>query len=105
MNLILLRSGGGEVFGYVIMSLIVGIIVFLILREVACWYWKINERIELQQKQIKLLEELIESIPVVESVEIDMGETSSPVVSSTCKKCRWENKSEDVFCSNCGNKL
>ena len=102
MNLILLRWGGGEVFGYVIMSLIVGIIVFLILREVACWYWKINERIELQQKQIHLLEQLLASNP---DSRQNTEQPQRPAVESNCVKCGFDNKPEDIFCSNCGNKL
>ncbi len=33
--------------------------VFLILREFNAWYWKINERINLQQKQISILEKIL----------------------------------------------
>ncbi len=40
------------------------ILVFLLLREVACWYWKINERINLQSKQLAILEKLAEKLDV-----------------------------------------
>lgn len=35
------------------------IAVFLILRELMCWYYKINERVKLQQETNRLLAELI----------------------------------------------
>ncbi len=36
--------------------LVVGILVWLVLREVKCWYWKINNILEEQQKQTEILE-------------------------------------------------
>lgn len=42
-----------------IVTLIVLIILFLVMREVNCWYWKINKKIELQEKTNELLEKLI----------------------------------------------
>jgi hypothetical protein len=39
---------------------IVGIIIWLILRHFVCWYYKINERVELQKRTNELLEILIE---------------------------------------------
>ncbi|MDA3930315.1 MAG: hypothetical protein PF541_15300 [Prolixibacteraceae bacterium] len=35
------------------------VIVFLILREVFCWYWKINQRISLQKEQNELLKKIV----------------------------------------------
>ncbi|KXK20463.1 MAG: hypothetical protein UZ15_CFX003001688 [Chloroflexi bacterium OLB15] len=37
---------------------VVAFIIFLILRELVCWYWKINEMITLQKRIITLLETL-----------------------------------------------
>jgi hypothetical protein len=33
-------------------------LIFLALREVVCWYWKINQGISLLQEQTKLLKEI-----------------------------------------------
>ena len=33
----------------------IAIVVFIALREVFCWYYKINETIKLQKEQIRLL--------------------------------------------------
>lgn len=38
------------------------IVIFLVLREVNCWYWKINERVSLMKKQNLLLQKLIITI-------------------------------------------
>lgn len=46
----------------VIFSIVALIGVFLLIRELVMWYYKINERIELQKKNNKLLEELIQLI-------------------------------------------
>lgn len=35
------------------------IIAFLLLRVFFCWYWKINKRIDLLEKQNELLEEIL----------------------------------------------
>jgi hypothetical protein len=43
-----------------IVTLIVMILLFLALREVNCWYWKINKKIELQEKTNELLQKLID---------------------------------------------
>lgn len=53
---ILLRS---DESGYIFLVIFILIIVFLVGRELACWYWKINTRISLQEEQNKLLQELI----------------------------------------------
>lgn len=44
---------------YIIFALIIGIVVFLVLRELNCWYWKINESIKLKEKQNLLLERIL----------------------------------------------
>lgn len=50
--------GGMEIT--IIIYIVLAIVLFLILREVACWYWKINERKNLMEEQNELLKELIE---------------------------------------------
>ena len=43
---------------YLIVTLIVLIIIFLLIREINCWYWKINERANLQRRTNLLLEKI-----------------------------------------------
>jgi len=50
-----------EIIFYTILVIGVIIVLFLLLREVICWYYKINERISLQIKTNELLETLIKN--------------------------------------------
>ena len=47
-----------------IILLIIGfcLLLFLILRELACWYFKINERIELQKETNSLLKGILREL-------------------------------------------
>ena len=38
------------------------ILIFLLIREVFCWYYKINKRVSLQKRQIELLELIAKKI-------------------------------------------
>jgi hypothetical protein len=42
------------------------ILIFLLLREVVCWYYKINKRVSLQKRQIELLELIAKKIDNIE---------------------------------------
>jgi len=50
-----------EYIGALVIGIIVFIGLFLLLREVNCWYWKINERISLIQEQNQLLRKIASS--------------------------------------------
>ncbi|MCF8363624.1 MAG: hypothetical protein K9G70_13485 [Prolixibacteraceae bacterium] len=42
-----------------LITIAVAVGIFLLLREVFCWYWKINQRISLQKEQIELLKKIV----------------------------------------------
>lgn len=42
-----------------IIGIIVGLVIFFIAREIMCWYWRIHERVNNQEKQIELLEKIL----------------------------------------------
>lgn len=44
---------------YLILAGVLLIILYFILRELNCWYWKINQRIELQKETNDLLRKLV----------------------------------------------
>ena len=46
----------------IIIVIVILMVVFLVLREVNCWYWKINERISLQQEQNSVLKKILEEL-------------------------------------------
>jgi len=47
-----------EMLKGVILPLIIGFLIFLILREVMCWYWKINTIVRLLEDTIKKMNEV-----------------------------------------------
>ena len=52
----------GEVFIYLILGIVILFGLFLLLRELNCWYWKINRRIELQERTNDLLNKILEEM-------------------------------------------
>jgi hypothetical protein len=47
-----------EMLKGVILPLVIGFLIFLILREVMCWYWKINTIVRLLEDIIKKMNEV-----------------------------------------------
>jgi len=60
-----------EYIGTLVIGVIIFIALFLLLREVNMWYWKINERITLMQEQNNLLRKMISGNVSQERVEAD----------------------------------
>ena len=48
-----------EIILYFLLGLIILIALFFALRELNCWYWKINERIKLQKEILFYLKKLV----------------------------------------------
>lgn len=42
--------------------IIIGLLIFFVLREIMCWYWRIHERVNNQEKQIELLEDILSKL-------------------------------------------
>ncbi|GCC50111.1 hypothetical protein SanaruYs_03260 [Chryseotalea sanaruensis] len=59
-NILLLGIGGTEAFVMLLLGLAIIIIIFLVLRGLTLWYWKIDTIVSYQAKQIKLLQEILE---------------------------------------------
>ncbi len=57
--ILFLGLGMGEIFG-LLLSLAIFILIFLALRGLFLWYWKINLMILNQEKQIDLLRKLVD---------------------------------------------
>ena len=43
----------------ILISILIAMVFFLLIREIICWYYKINTRIELQTETNSLLKELV----------------------------------------------
>lgn len=54
--------------GYISLFLLISVIlgIFLVCRELMCWYWKINKSIENQEKIIGLLQQLVNKTSIKE---------------------------------------
>jgi len=92
------------------------VIVFLICREIICWYWKINNIVALLEEQNRLLGELSRKIGSSGNVQNSSGSNSSqqnsaPIAKPTqvnfgetwiCKKCNEKNPITASTCKGCG---
>lgn len=52
----------GEAISWIILWVIVVVVLWLLLRELVCWYYKINERITLQKETNELLKKLLQKM-------------------------------------------
>lgn len=98
----------------VILVVLVLMFIFLILREVNAWYWKINQRIQLLERQtISLqkievqLNKLTGHIPEGISAEEDKLVIQDQVTdfNDFCPACNNSISTSDQFCPSCGLRL
>jgi hypothetical protein len=85
----------GSLLSYLLIILVVSLVVFLICRELFCWYWKINQRIDLLIQVRDLL--------AVKAQSGDPKIQQEP--SRRCPKCGAQQSAGDTFCDSCGEKL
>ena len=88
--------------GIIIIVVIVLVVIFLILREVNCWYWKINERISLMNDQNELLRVLISGSKYQDKDDLSTGAARVPSDSKhiICVKCNQEFEFEQTSTGN-----
>ena len=53
-----------DVIGILLMVIIIQIVIFLLIREIVMWYWKVNKRIQLQEKTNLLLQQILDRINI-----------------------------------------
>ena len=92
-------GNSGNIGGIIIGIIIGGIILFLICRELICWYYKINKMVELLEEQNNLLRQQINLSS--NNVEARNDPSSYDWV---CKKCNNSNRNTALFCNSCGEK-
>ena len=86
-------GNSGNIWG-IIIGIIIGLIVlFLICRELICWYYKINKIVELMEEQNSLLKQ-----------QMGLSFNNSSVDEWVCKKCNSTNRKTALFCNSCGEK-
>jgi len=99
-----MNDGGG----LLLIGLIIFVVVFLILREFWCWYWKINLRVNLLTKQNTLLEEVASALRRGKSEQ--MEEKTKPQIDKLSNEKREEEpigfvslsgEEGEAFCLGC----
>ena len=97
-------EGGGDFVSFFLLVISVLTIIFLVFREVFCWYWKINERIALMKEIRDLLSS--RSIKVVGISKTQATESSKPIT-TICPKCGKRNEGDltGQYCEECGTQL
>ena len=88
---------GGNVLGTLVVVLVVLFIVFLILRELFCWYWKINE-------SVGLLHEIRDLLAKNQALSVPKGGQARAGM-KRCPDCNEGNTADTRFCTNCGRDL
>ena len=86
-----------------VVCLIILIVLFLVLREVACWYWKINERIALQNDTNNLLKKILNQQNITTS-QLELSNSGNKKL--FCSSCGKEYIDPNAtICESCGSKL
>lgn len=88
---------GSDFIGIILVLAAIG--VFFLCRELMCWYWKINQHLENQEKIIFLLQKLVKKSNSIESSQVDINDdlvnTLGGQVGETEKQIKANNKSND----------
>ena len=107
----------GSIIVIIVGAIVIAVVVFLLLREVMCWYWKINERRDLLSSILSQLSNIQKSLSANQrAVESSVSNRISDIqktLSETDSSRRDEQKSarivtgtdtESIFCAKCGKK-
>ena len=92
--------------GMIAIYLLIVIIIFLVCREIVCWYWKINQNLALLT-EIRDLLKFQSQNTVVLAANPDGNATGEkkPVVFQPgkweCLACKGKNETGDVACRYC----
>ncbi len=99
------RGGYGEFIGSLLVTILILLVIFLILREVVCWYWKINETLSVLKQIRDLLASMTpetadEIMQKVDTVDIPYDER----MESSEEGDPWQ-KYKEGYCPECGAKI
>jgi hypothetical protein len=98
-----------EMFGFTIGTILIAIVIFLLCREIVCWYWKINKRITLLENINENLTLLVKqkSIEVKGKSKVEteyLNDENLSVKEQSPWECRVCHKmASGDFCVHCGN--
>ena len=96
-----------HLIGPLIIFFLVAAAVFLIIRELMCWYWKINIMVGLLEDIKNKLGTIGDNISASGSSMANILSTSPEVGSNEiiCPKCGEKTSAEGKFCEVCGARL
>lgn len=77
-------------FIYLIIVLVIAFIIFLILRELNCWYWKVNKRIVIMEEQNVLLKRILLALDPSTNTKIITNSSISTSDSSSTSNTKPE---------------
>ncbi len=101
----------GAVLGYGIMIMLVAIIIFLICREIICWYFKINLQVQLATEAIKHQDTIVKLLQEIRDNSSGSTITKSTTPSANqvtvCSKCNkvYDGNLSGQYCTECGSML
>lgn len=97
--------GQGDFAASVFLYLLIAVVIFFICREIFCWYWKINLRIELLKEIRDSLKDK-KAIAVSKSAQDDSLEIDFENLETIkCPKCGIEMHNKMKKCISCGQHL
>ena len=91
-----------EPIGMYVIALVVAVLIFLALREVMCWYYKVNKMLDAQAETNRLLKKLVEQNKSSEEMPIIIKSNDR----NYCTQCnRVSLGAKDYKCTRCGSEL
>jgi hypothetical protein len=89
--------------GTLLVVLLISTVLFLIFREVICWYWKINERLSELRQIRSTLEGIDRKLVAAGSTSGSVsGGTEVKKATNECLKCNKPLSPAARFCEYCG---
>ncbi|NUY79668.1 hypothetical protein HUK80_02075 [Flavobacterium sp. MAH-1] len=89
-------NGLTELLAFGLLYLFVVLVIFLLLREFNCWYWKINRRISVQERTNELLVKLLSEIQTAPKEENPKNELPSTAKISLNEMYRRKRENGDL---------
>jgi len=70
----------------IVLIILLILLLFLVLRQLNCWYWRINERVKLQEQQNELLTQMLDQLKKKNAESKDLKSNSNPQNGTTNKE-------------------
>lgn len=71
------KSTPDEILIFLFIITIIAIVIILIIREINCWYWKINARLSVQEATLDTLQEILKEIRLLKRSNTESKENTT----------------------------